>query len=102
MFNGCKALTSLDVSNFDTSNVTSIDNMFGGCAKMLDIEPPKNLYISHAINDMTLLTREELIQWLNALSVVTTNPTVNLGATLRNKLTSDDKAIAINKGWNIA
>ena len=28
MFNGCKGLTSIDVSNFDTSKVTDMNNMF--------------------------------------------------------------------------
>ena len=31
MFNGCKALTSLDVSNFDTSNVKDMNSMFFNC-----------------------------------------------------------------------
>jgi surface protein len=30
MFNGCSALTTLDLSNFDTSNVTSMESMFYG------------------------------------------------------------------------
>ena len=34
MFNGCSSLTSLDVSNFDTSNVTSMDSMFNGCSSL--------------------------------------------------------------------
>ena len=28
MFNGCSSLTSLDVTNFDTSNVTTMASMF--------------------------------------------------------------------------
>ena len=31
MFDGCSALTTLDVSNFDTKNVTDMSNMFSGC-----------------------------------------------------------------------
>ena len=32
MFEGCTGLTSLDVSKFDTSNVTNMSSMFNGCA----------------------------------------------------------------------
>ena len=31
MFGGCSSLTSLDVSSFDTSNVTNMDLMFCDC-----------------------------------------------------------------------
>jgi surface protein len=34
MFFGCKNLTSLDVSSFDTSNVTDMDEMFWGCESL--------------------------------------------------------------------
>lgn len=39
MFEGCAALTTLDLSNFNTANVTDMGNMFAGCAalKTLDI-----------------------------------------------------------------
>ena len=31
MFSGCSALTSLDLSGWNTSNVIDIANMFGNC-----------------------------------------------------------------------
>ena len=31
MFTGCSSLTNLDVSNFDTSKVTNMSNMFLNC-----------------------------------------------------------------------
>ena len=31
MFKGCSALTTLDVSNFDTKNVTNMSEMFSSC-----------------------------------------------------------------------
>ena len=39
MFNGCSALTSLDLSSFNTSKVTNMQNIFYGCynLKYLDI-----------------------------------------------------------------
>ena len=37
MFNGCSALTSLDLSGFDTSNVTSMSNMFYYCTSLTSL-----------------------------------------------------------------
>ena len=34
VFLNCKSLTSINLSNFDTSNVTWITNMFNGCSKL--------------------------------------------------------------------
>ena len=38
MFDGCSALTSLDVSNFDTSNVTNMRGMFAGCSGLTSLD----------------------------------------------------------------
>ncbi len=37
MFGSCTSLTSLDLSNFDTSKVTSMINMFNGCTSLRTI-----------------------------------------------------------------
>ena len=37
MFNGCRGLTSLDVSNFDTSKATTFSEMFRGCSNATTI-----------------------------------------------------------------
>jgi surface protein len=41
MFSGCKALTSLDVSKFDTSNVTDMRSMFSGCKALTSLDVSK-------------------------------------------------------------
>ena len=38
MFDGCSKLTSLDVSNFDTSKVTSMGYMFAGCSSLTSLD----------------------------------------------------------------
>ena len=38
MFYNCNLLTSLDLSNFDTSKVTDMSNMFSGCRSLEHIE----------------------------------------------------------------
>ena len=37
MFSGCSRLTSLDVSNFNTENVTDMSYMFDGCSNLKTI-----------------------------------------------------------------
>ena len=37
MFKGCSALTSLDLTNFNTANVTYMNNMFEGCSALTTI-----------------------------------------------------------------
>lgn len=38
MFYGCDSITSLDVSNFNTTNVTDMNNMFYECNKLTYIK----------------------------------------------------------------
>lgn len=38
MFNLCTSLTTLDLSHFDTSNVTNMTGMFAGCKNLKSIK----------------------------------------------------------------
>ena len=38
MFSGCSKLTSLDVTNFNTANVTNMGNMFSSCSALLSLD----------------------------------------------------------------
>ena len=49
MFDGCKSLTSLDVSNFDTSKVTSMNRMFNVCFVLTSLDV-SNFDTSHVID----------------------------------------------------
>ena len=40
MFSGCSSLTNINLSNFNTQNVTDMDSMFSGCSSLTNI----NLY----------------------------------------------------------
>ena len=41
MFSSCNALTTLDVSKFDTSNVTNMSSMFYGCSALTSLDVSK-------------------------------------------------------------
>ncbi len=38
MFFGCSSLTELDLSNFNTENVTNMQDMFFGCSKLTELD----------------------------------------------------------------
>ena len=38
MFDSCSSLTSLDISKFDTSQVTSIGYMFASCSSLTNLD----------------------------------------------------------------
>ena len=38
MFNGCRSLTSLDLSNFNTSKVTDMSGMFSNCSSLVSLD----------------------------------------------------------------
>ena len=38
MFENCSGLTSLDLSGWDTSKVTTMTNMFNGCSNLHEIK----------------------------------------------------------------
>ena len=46
MFEGCRSLTSLDVSSFDTSNVTDMSEIFKGCSSLTTLQSPRNVNTS--------------------------------------------------------
>ena len=52
MFSGCKALTSLDLSSFNTSNVTNMNSMFDGCKALtsLDVSSFNISKVTHMIS----------------------------------------------------
>ena len=51
MFGGCSSLTSLDVSNFDTSNVTSMGGMFYNCSSLTSLDVSK--FDTSKVKDMS-------------------------------------------------
>ena len=45
-FSGCTSLQYIDISNFDTSNVTDMDNMFQDCVNLIEVKNFENMNIS--------------------------------------------------------
>ena len=99
MFNGCNNLTT--VPALDASNVTNMGGMFGNCTKLKTILMT-NIGVNLDISASTQFERSDLLVILNNLKTVTETKTLTMGADNLAKLTDEDKAIAINKGWTLA
>jgi surface protein len=125
MFQGCKALVDLDLSHFDFSKVNSIITMFGNCTNLTNFKSPKNVgkaftqktnnYQPYQMtySSSTKLTHESLIDIfdnlydLNLIHNTANGGTLytqklTIGATNKAKLTSEEIAIATNKGYTVA
>ena len=101
MFNGCRSLTSIPL--LDTTNVTSMGYIFSGCKSLKYLGGFKNLSISvtsYFLDQCPKLTVESLMNVINNLATVS-GKTLSFGSANLNKLTSEQKAIATNKGWTL-
>ena len=101
MFHNCSSLTSLDLSGFDTSEVTSMSTMFHGCKNLTILKAPNSIPVSISVSG-SILDRESLLDILDSLATVVISQTLWLGATLIAKLTEEEIASAVNKGWTVA
>ena len=108
MFNDCTSLRSIPLLDF--GNVTNISAMFGysDIKSLTDIGGFKNLKINFTsgLNQLPNLTVQSLMNVINNLydfraNGSTTTRTLQLGTTNLNKLTDEQKAVAVNKGWNL-
>ena len=65
MFSSCSSLTSLDLKNFNTSNVTNMDSMFSSCSSLTSLDlngfnTSKVTNMSHMFSNCSSLTSLDL------------------------------------------
>lgn len=127
-FNGCIRLKTLDLSGWNTSNVTWLNNMVSGCTALSYInlrgwnfasvtsmgDMFKNCTslsvvggpVSGIKADLDLshcpLTAASAMVFINGLATVTANSrTLKLKSSTYSSLTSAQRTVALNKGWNL-
>ena len=100
MFSDCSGLTSLNLSGFDTGRVTNMSSMFKTCSGLIELDSMQNISTNLDLST-TKLDATSLLDVIDNLLTVTTNPTLTLGSTLLAKLTENQIAIAVNKGWTV-
>lgn len=130
MFKGCTALTS--VCDLDTHNGITFESMFEGCTSALslpDLDVGSGTSFTDMFKSCTSLTtledsvyapiagrwqfgdnvsfgvcplnRESILKVFNGLKEVT-GKIITISSVTDSYLSSDDKAIAISKGWTVA
>ena len=108
MFYDCDSLTSIPL--LDYSSITEIGYMFGfgTLNKLTDLGGFKDLKVnsgSYFLDRVPNATVESLMNVINNLYDLTANglsgKTINFGTTNLNKLTDEQKAVAVNKGWTL-
>ena len=99
MFMNCSSLTTIPA--LDADKVTNLGYAFSGCTNLKSILMT-NIGTDFSISASTKFEREDLLVIFNNLKTVTAATTLYVGETNLAKLTDEDKAIAINKGWTLA
>ena len=108
MFYDCQNLRSIPL--LDCSRLNAIDYMFGwsDINSLKDLGGFKNLKIdfTSGLNRLPNLTVQSLMNVINNLydfraNGESTTRTLQLGTTNLNKLTDEQKAVAVNKGWSL-
>lgn len=100
-FRNCTSLQTITLP----SSITSINaNSFNGCTSLTNIVLGEGWNCECSFSAVTTLTEASLAAMLNSLADLTgsTAKTLTLGSTNLNKLTAEEKLVALNKNWNLA
>lgn len=101
MFNECRALTT--IPEYDFRNFTTTYYCFCNCLALTNVGGLLGLKVSTDFSNSELLTHDSLMNIITKAADVNKNPqTLTFGSTNLAKLTDEEKAIAINKGWTLA
>ena len=126
----CYSLQSLDLSGWDTTNwaVTTLASCWQNCYSLIRLTGTKSwtwaeslssntsnpnnstlrdfegipLSVNHSYNQALWITPKSLVKILQTLPTVSAARTITLGQTNKLKLTSEQIAIATQKGWTVA
>lgn len=108
--NGVKSIgrySLASMSNLKTiylpNTLTSVDNTaFNACYNIEVVTLEDGFNTNLNISFSTLYSVDTMVAMFNALSTTTSTKTLTLGSTNLKKLTTEQKAIATNKGWTLA
>ena len=75
MFNDCRDLEYLDLSNFDTSNITDMNSMFLACSKLKEIKGINNFNTSKVTKMIMTFAGCSSLEYLDLSNFDTSNVT---------------------------
>ena len=104
MFADCSSLTSLDLSNFDTTNVTDMEYIFNNCFKLSNLTLGNDWASNSSLSSFDLsscpLTRESAIDVINKLATRSNSPVIKFSSKV--SLYQSEIDVATNKGWSVS
>ncbi len=103
-FRTCNNLTTIEIDGTaDFSNVKTFNVPFYSCSQLEHITGAiTGIKADISFVTSPKLTRESMLVIINGLATVTTQRTLTLHATAKERLTEDDIAIATAKNWQIS
>lgn len=112
LFGGDSNLISVDMTDWDFSNITNARSMFYNCSSLTtlinehehehDVMAFKGMKISIDLHYSTKLNYESVYALFRGVATVTTTQTITLPKVMEGKLDADKVKIATDKGWTIA
>ena len=104
MFSGCASLEEISGFNFRSSSRGNYDTncMFSKCSKLHSITNCVMPMIAFSLADSPNFTAEEMTEVFNQLETISTTQTITINATVFDKLSTEQIAVATGKGWNVA
>lgn len=103
MFEPNETMTRLDASSMDVgsaTDMTGFNRPFNGWNKLVDFYPPKNIRCNYEVPS-NALSVDSLVRIMENIVDVGETKTLRMGTVNLNKLTNEQKAIALNKGWTL-
>ena len=112
LFNSDSNLISLDMTDWDFSNITKASRMFYNCSSLTtlinehehepDVMAFKWMKISIDLHYSTKLNYESVYALFRGVATVTTTQTITLPKVMEGKLDAAKVKIATDKGWTVA
>lgn len=103
MFFDMEDMITLNIANWDFSNVASMFRMFYSCNGLQNvIGPIKGIKFDVDLKYSEQLTHDSAMVFINGLAEVEDTKTLTFDYRVKNKLSEEEIAIATSKGWSIA
>ena len=101
MFSSCKLIQEVYL---DTTSVQNMKYIFNYCYNLTKIRfnPDAGNITDFSISDCTKMTSKDLVAMFESLPTPKASRTITLGSVLLNRLTEEQKQIAINKNYVLA
>lgn len=104
VFYQCNSLETLDLSSWNTTNVTSMNEMFSNCKSLKNLTLGENWASNSSISSFSLsscpLTHNSAVDVINKLATRDNSPVITFSTDVG--LYQSEIDVATNKGWSVS